>query len=127
MARLITKFKYLKPNARKSVGGYAKYIATREGVDKIDASYKLEPSSKKQRHLIEKILRDFPDSKEMFLYHIVSERNNANRAMIVTTNCDSDLLYEKYDDRIAARLTAPSRMNVIEFVGTDVRRFAHER
>lgn len=59
------------------------------------------------------------------LYHIVSERNNANRAMIVTTNCDSDLLYEKYDDRIAARLTAPSRMNVIEFVGTDVRRFAH--
>ena len=61
------------------------------------------------------------------LYHIVSERNNANRAMIVTTNCDSDLLYEKYDDRIAARLTAPSRMNVIEFVGTDVRRFAHER
>ena len=58
------------------------------------------------------------------LYHIVSERNNANRAMIVTTNCDSDLLYEKYDDRIAARLTAPSRMNVIEFVGTDVRRFA---
>lgn len=28
------------------------------------------------------------------LYHIVSERNNANRAMIVTTNCDSDLLYE---------------------------------
>ena len=68
MARLITKFKYLKPNARKSVGGYAKYIAAREGVDKIDASYKLEPSSKKQRHLIEKILRDFPDSKEMLEY-----------------------------------------------------------
>ena len=59
------------------------------------------------------------------LYYIVSERNNANRAILVTTNCDSDLLYEKYDDRIAARLTAPSRMNVIEFVGTDVRRFAH--
>ena len=59
------------------------------------------------------------------LYYIVSERNNANRAILVTTNCDSDLLYEKYDDRIAARLTAPSRMNVIEFVGKDVRRFAH--
>ena len=38
MAKLITKFKYLKPNARQSVGGYAKYIATREGVDKIDES-----------------------------------------------------------------------------------------
>ena len=36
MARLVTKFKYLKPSARKGAGGYAKYIATREGVEKID-------------------------------------------------------------------------------------------
>lgn len=68
MARLITKFKYLKPNARKSVGGYAKYIATREGVEKIDESYKLQGSSKKQQQLIEKIIRDFPDGKEMLEY-----------------------------------------------------------
>ena len=47
MARLITKFKYLKPDERKSVGGYAKYIATREGVEKIDQSFKLSPSSQK--------------------------------------------------------------------------------
>ena len=38
MARLITKFKYLKPEDRKNVGGYAEYIATREGVEKIDES-----------------------------------------------------------------------------------------
>ena len=63
MAKLITKFKYLKPDTRQSVGGYAKYIATREGVDKIDESYKLAPSSVKQQQLIEKILEDFPDSK----------------------------------------------------------------
>lgn len=61
------------------------------------------------------------------LYYIINERNNANRAIIVTTNCDSDLLYEKYDDRIAARLTAPSKMSVIEFVGTDVRRYVRQR
>ena len=48
MAKLITKFKYLKPNARQSVGGYAKYIATREGVDKIDESYRLSPCSQRQ-------------------------------------------------------------------------------
>ena len=35
MAKLITKFKYLKPSARQSIGGYAKYIATREGVEKL--------------------------------------------------------------------------------------------
>lgn len=58
------------------------------------------------------------------IYHIINERRNAGRAVIVTTNCDSDLLYEKYDDRIGARLTDPSRMKVIPFVGVDVRRFA---
>lgn len=57
------------------------------------------------------------------IYHIVNERNNANRAIVVTTNCSSELLYEKYDDRIAARLTAPSKMSVIEFMGVDVRRY----
>ena len=61
------------------------------------------------------------------LYHIINERRNANRATVITTNLDSDLLYEKYDDRIAARLTDPSRMKVIPFVGTDVRRFAAQK
>lgn len=58
------------------------------------------------------------------LYHVINERRNAGRAVVVTTNLDSDLLYEKYDDRIGARLTDPSRMKVIPFVGVDVRRFA---
>jgi len=58
------------------------------------------------------------------LYHIINERRNANRSVVITTNCDADQLYEKYDDRIGARLTDPSRMKVIPFVGTDVRRFA---
>ena len=33
MAQLITKFGYLKDNKARSRGGYAKYIATREGVE----------------------------------------------------------------------------------------------
>ena len=57
------------------------------------------------------------------LYHIINERRSANRAIVVTTNCDSDDLYERYDDRIAARLTDPGRMGVIPFVGQDVRRY----
>ncbi|MDO5298953.1 MAG: ATP-binding protein [Clostridia bacterium] len=61
------------------------------------------------------------------LYHIVSERRNANRSTVVTTNCSVDQLYEKYDDRIAARLCDPGRMQVMEFVGVDVRRFAAPR
>lgn len=65
MAKLITKFKYLKPSARQSVGGYAKYIATREGVEKVDDTFKNDPPTEKQKKLIDKILRDFPDSKDM--------------------------------------------------------------
>ena len=35
MAKLITKFRYLKPSKKRKAGGYATYIATREGVEKL--------------------------------------------------------------------------------------------
>ena len=68
MARLVTKFKYMKPGARHGAGGYARYIATREGVEKLDESYRLSPAGKNQRQLIERLLRDFPDAKDMLEY-----------------------------------------------------------
>ena len=58
------------------------------------------------------------------LYHIINERRNANRALVVTTNLIPKQLYEKYDDRIAARLCDEGRMQSFEFIGVDVRRFA---
>lgn len=108
MARLITKFKYLKPNARQSVGGYAKYIATREGVDKIDESYKLSPSSVKQQQLIEKILRDFPDSREMLEYEDYEKEPTVGNASEFITRALEDNSYEvmqtkTYADYIATR------------------------
>ena len=108
MARLITKFKYLKPNARQSVGGYAKYIATREGVDKIDKSYKLAPSSVKQQQLIEKILNDFPDSREMLEYEDYKKEPTVGNASEFITRALEDNSYEvmqtkTYADYIATR------------------------
>ena len=50
MAKLITKFKYIKPG--NGAGSYLKYIATREGVEKIDDSKKLLPTTAKQKILI---------------------------------------------------------------------------
>lgn len=35
MAKLITKFRYLKATKKRKAGGYATYIATREGVEKL--------------------------------------------------------------------------------------------
>ena len=108
MAKLITKFKYLKPNARQSVGGYAKYIATREGVDKIDESYRLSPSSQKQQQLIEKIIKDFPDSKEMLEYEDYLKEPTVGNASEFITRALEDNAYEvmqtkTYADYIATR------------------------
>ena len=40
MVRLVTKFKYLKPDQEKPIGGYATYIAVHEGTEKFDGSFK---------------------------------------------------------------------------------------
>lgn len=108
MAKLITKFKYLKPNARQSVGGYAKYIATREGVDKIDASFKLAPVSVKQKELIQKIINNFPDSKNSFEYEDYLKNPTVGNASEFITRTMEDNAYEvmqtkTYADYIATR------------------------
>lgn len=108
MARLVTKFKYLKPNRKVSAGGYAKYIATREGVEKIDDTKKFAPATEKQKNLIEKILKDFPDSKDMFEYVDYLEKQNKGSASDFISRVMEDYAYEilgrkAYADYIATR------------------------
>lgn len=108
MARLVTKFKYLKPNRKVSAGGYAKYIATREGVEKIDDTKKFAPATEKQKNLIEKILKDFPDSKDMFEYVDYLEKQNQGSASDFISRVMEDYAYEilgrkAYADYIATR------------------------
>lgn len=94
MARLVTKFKYLKPNRKVSAGGYAKYIATRERVEKIDDTKKFAPATEKQKNLIEKILKDFPDSKDMFEYVDYLEKQNQGSASDFISRVMEDYAYE---------------------------------
>lgn len=68
MARIVTKFRYYSSNSKKKIGGYIKYIATRENVEKNDDSKQYANATYNQKQLIEKILRDFPDSKNMLEY-----------------------------------------------------------
>lgn len=108
MARLVTKFKYLKPNRKVSAGGYAKYIATREGVEKIDDTKKFAPATAKQKNLIEKILKDFPDSKDMFEHVDYLEKQNQGSASDFISRVMEDYAYEisgrkAYADYIATR------------------------
>ena len=65
MANLVTKFRYYKSKSKSFRGRYLKYIATRDGVEMVGKDNHREPSTKKQRELIETILKDYPDSAEM--------------------------------------------------------------
>lgn len=62
MAKLILKVNYYKPGRSKSMGGYAKYIATRENVEKNEDKVLHLKSTESQQELIEKLLHDFPES-----------------------------------------------------------------
>ena len=109
MPRLVTKFKYLKPGGSgKSVGGYARYIATREGVEKLDDSHRHAPATKKQQTLIEKILRDFPDTKGSQEYaDFMREQTVGNASEFITMaieeNMDAVPDTKTYADYIATR------------------------
>jgi len=62
MPRLVQKCGYIRSGG---AGGYAKYIATREGVEKLHGR---GPATTRQKELICDVLRDYPDSRELFEY-----------------------------------------------------------
>lgn len=109
MPRLVTKFKYLKPGGSgKSVGGYARYIATREGVEKLDDTHRHAPATQKQQALIEKILRDFPETKESQEYEdFLREQTVGNASALISIaieeNMDAVSDTKTYADYIATR------------------------
>ncbi len=109
MPRLVTKFKYLKPGAGgKSVGGYARYIATREGVEKLDDTHLHAAATKKQQALVEKILRDFPEIKGSHEYEdFLREQTVGNASefisMAIEENLDAVANTKTYADYIATR------------------------
>ena len=65
MARLIVKSPYIKCGGGNSAGGYMRYIATRERVELIQND---RPPTRKQEQLIAKLVKNFPDAKEMGEY-----------------------------------------------------------
>ena len=94
MARLVTKFKYYKPHHGKNFGGYAKYIALRNGAELLPDSKKDLPSTLGQKQLIEKLLKDFPDCAEMLEYDDYIKSPTAENA--------SEFLYRAIEDNFQA-------------------------
>ena len=82
MARLIVKSPYIKCGAGQSAGGYLKYIATRERVEIIPDD---RPPTRKQKQLITKLAKDFPDVKELLEYEdYVQKPTKANASSLIT-------------------------------------------
>ena len=66
MPGLILKSPYIQCGKNgKSISGYMKYIATRDRVELLPDD---RPPTQKQTELIQKLVRDFPDSKELAEY-----------------------------------------------------------
>ncbi len=107
MAKLVTKFKYLKPGSN-AAGKYIKYIATREGVEMIDDSKKYAPATVKQKQFIEKMLSDFPDAAESLEYaDYIAKPNRINASELISRTMENnfDVIADSktYADYIATR------------------------
>lgn len=110
MARIIMKSPYLKAKGKsgKHAGNYARYIATREGVEMAEDTGKHLPATKKQEVLVEQILRDFPDSADFHEYTDFQQnptRGNASELIDRVLEAHSGELNnrEKYVRYIAER------------------------
>lgn len=68
MARFILKWRYIKSGSAKHSTNLVKYIATREGVEKCDESWKHQPATVEQQRLIKELVSDFPDAVQSFEY-----------------------------------------------------------
>ena len=91
MARLIVKSPYIKCGVGHSAGGYMRYIATRERVELIQDD---RPPTRKQEQLIAKLVKDFPDAKEMGEYGDYQEHpTKANASAFI-----SQALEENWSD-----------------------------
>ena len=65
MARLIVKSPYIKCGSGQNASGYLNYIATRERVEVVPDD---RPPTRKQKQLIQKLVKDFPDTRELLEY-----------------------------------------------------------
>lgn len=81
---------YIKSGTHKQY--YIKYIATRDGVQIIQAKNANKPATKKQNSLIEELLREFPDAVTLFEYEDYKENSNRlNASELITAIMDHNL------------------------------------
>lgn len=108
MPRIILKCPYRKPGSRRERvhrENAVSYIATREGVDKINP---IAPATARQQEFIGGLLQDFPDAKKLFEYEdFIKNPTCENASELITQAMEQNLFEmmrrENYVDYIAKR------------------------
>lgn len=108
MPRIIMKSPYIKPNSKTHIGNYISYIATRDGVEMADSTQKFMEATSVQKKIINKLLIDYPDSKNLYEYQDYLDkpnRGNADELILRIAEAHAELFgdREKYISYIAQR------------------------
>lgn len=108
MPRIIMKSPYIKPNSKTHIGNYISYIATRDGVEMADSTQKFMEATSVQKKIINKLLIDYPDSKDLYEYQDYLDkpnRCNADELILRIAEAHAELFgdREKYISYIAQR------------------------
>lgn len=127
MPRIIFKCPYIKPGTERAaahLNNYVRYVATRDGVEKLTPDKAALPATKKQRAMVERLLRDFPMCRGMFEYEDYQSsptRATASEFIIraIEDNYDQIAKRENYVSYIAQRPRAERLGAHGLFNGTD--------
>lgn len=92
MPRLILRCNYLKNAPPAHLQNYINYVGTREGVEKVDSTTALLPSTVRQKELIQDILYQIPDTKRMHEYYdYVQNPTRENASEFITQALENNL------------------------------------
>lgn len=127
MPRVIFKCPYLKggsEHAASHLHNYVRYMATREGAQRITPANKQLPATRKQQEMVDQLLRDFPLSRGMFEYEdYQTAPTRANASEFITRaledNYDQITKRDNYVSYIASRPRAQRTGSHALFTGSD--------
>ena len=127
MPRVIFKCPYLKGGSERTTShlqNYVRYIATREGAQRIVPWYEQFPATEKQREMVAQLLREFPLSRGLFEYEdyqTAPTRGNASEFITraLEDNYDQIAKRDNYVSYIASRPRAQRAGAHALFTGSD--------
>lgn len=114
MAKLILYSPYYKATDYK-MGKYVRYIATREGVELPKNTKLSRPATKKQKDLIENMLKDFPNCNELLEYKDYLDKPTIeNASEFITRVLEANVQSESMGGYVKYMATRPGAERIAE-------------